>query len=100
MARAAQANPDVATMLPADNPAAWLDHPIEDLLALGHRETYPQQVAALRHRFGQLSGAVSALNKLAKRQGVGQVETVTDALPLFFDHRVYKSYPLSLIETR
>jgi hypothetical protein len=100
MGRVEQHRLDAAALLPADDPAAWPQTPIEDLLALSHRDTYPQQVAALRHRFEQLKGPVAALDKLAKRQGVATVDSVADALPLFFDHRVYKSYPLSLIETR
>jgi hypothetical protein len=37
---------------------------------------------------------------LADRQGVERVESLDDVLPVLFDHRVYKSYPLSLIEKR
>jgi len=90
----------IAQLLPADNPAAWPERDILELLALSHRDYFPQQVAALRHRFAQLSGSVAALDKLARRQGVGKVDSIADALPLFFDHRVYKSYPLALIEQR
>lgn len=89
-----------ADMLPPDAPESWPQNPIEDLLALSHRDYYPLQVAGLRHRYGQLRDSVAALDKLAKRQGVTSLDSVSDALPLFFDHRVYKSYPLSLIETR
>jgi hypothetical protein len=95
----AEANP-ISAILPAHDPASWPQTDIHELLALSHRDYFPQQVAALRHRFEQLGGRVAALDKLAKRQGVTEVDSIADALPLFFDHRVYKSYPLSIIEQR
>ena len=87
-------------LLPPDNPASWPQADIHDLLALSHRDYFPLQVAALRLRFEQLGGAVAALEKLARRQKVTKVDSIADALPLFFDHRVYKSYPLAIIEQR
>jgi hypothetical protein len=33
---------------------------------------------------------VAALHRLLDRQGTRQIESFGDALPLFFDHRVYK----------
>ena len=96
----ADKRPSAADMLPADNPSAWSDNDMEAVLALSHRDYQPLQVAALRLRFEQLGDSVKALQKLAKRQGVTSVDSITDALPLFFDHRVYKSYPLAIIEQR
>ena len=34
------------------------------------------------------------------KQGVDRIGSVEDAAPLLFDHRVYKSYPMSIIEKR
>ena len=44
-------------------------------------------------RFERLRPEVSALDALATRQGVDRVQSLEDAAPLLFDHRVYKSYP-------
>ncbi|MEZ5735778.1 MAG: hypothetical protein R3E09_08230 [Novosphingobium sp.] len=90
----------IEQMLPPDDPSAWSDNDMEAVLSFSHRDYQPLQVQALRHRFEQLKDSVKALQKLAKRQGVSNVDSIADALPLFFDHRVYKSYPLAIIEQR
>lgn len=100
MTVAAEQATSVAKMLPPDNPSLWSQAAMEDVLALSHRAYAPLQVQALRHRFEQLGDSVQALQKLARRQGVTRVDSIGDALPLFFDHRVYKSYPLAIIEQR
>jgi hypothetical protein len=82
------------------DPASWLDEGIHPLLALSAREVEEAQIAVLRMRYEQLKGSVAALEKLVKRQGVAGIDSIGDALPLFFDHRVYKSYPLAIIEKR
>jgi hypothetical protein len=84
----------------ATHPGAWAQYPYEKLFQLDRRIIEPLQLAALSHRFDQLKQSIPALERLASRQNVKRVESVGDALPLFFDHRVYKSYPISLIETR
>lgn len=58
------------------------------------------QRAALSRRFAALRPAVDALDKLATKQGIERVEEIADVVPVLFDHRVYKAYPLSLIEKR
>jgi hypothetical protein len=84
----------------ATHPESWAQYPYEKLLQLQRSQVEGLQLAAMQHRFAQLRDGVDALTKLASRQGVKQIDSFADALPLFFDHRVYKSYPLTLIETR
>jgi len=81
-------------------PETWLDGGFEPLLAMGRGDYEEAQLEALRLRFGQLKDEVAALRKLATREGVTTIDDLESALPLLFDHRVYKSYPLSLIEKR
>jgi hypothetical protein len=81
-------------------PAEWVNNDLDAVLATSWRDYEDAQAAAIKLRFEQLKDSVSALEKLAKRQGVTSVDSVADALPLFFDHRVYKSYPLAIIEKR
>jgi hypothetical protein len=89
-----------AVELDPKNPAAWTEQPFGVLLALSKDEVEDAQREALIHRFTSLRPGVAALDKLANRQGVERVESVEDALPVFFDHKVLKSYPLGLIEKR
>jgi hypothetical protein len=86
--------------LSAENPGHWLDDGYERLLAMSWRDVADLQFRIIQRRFAELAPQVAALDKLARREGITQIDSFEDALPLFFDHRVYKSYPLSLIETR
>src|SRR5262245_43824847 len=89
----------MATMDPS-NPGAWTEQPFELLVDLPRVEVEAAQLAALRRRFETLRPKIEALDKLASRQGVEKLEQLDDVVPVLFDHRVYKSYPLSLIEKR
>jgi hypothetical protein len=86
--------------LDSSNPAAWAAQPCEDLFTLSRSDVEQAQREALMGRFVSLRSSVAALDRLASNQGVERIESVEDALPVFFDHRVYKSYPLYLIENR
>jgi hypothetical protein len=90
----------MALALRAENPAAWPHYRYEDLLALDSTEREALQLAALKLRFQGLRDKVPALGKLASKQGVGGIERIADVLPLCFDHRVLKNYPLSILENR
>ena len=72
----------------------------EALYAISWRDMEDIQLTALKLQFDKLYPAVAALEKLAKREGIARIDSIEDALPLLFDHRIYKSYPLSLIERR
>lgn len=91
--------PGAAALDPAD-PGSWSELPFETLFALSKEEVEGAQREALAHRFDTLRPRVVALDNLASRQGVERIEGFDDAVPVFFDHRVYKSYPLGLIEQR
>ncbi len=96
--RTAQSHKPMALL--ASHPGGWTQFPFEQLFQLPKKEREDLQLAAIQHRFEQMKDSVSALERLANRQGVKKIDRISDALPLFFDHRVYKSYPLTLIETR
>jgi hypothetical protein len=87
-------------LLDPERPESWAERPFEVLFGLSRSEVEPLQRQALARRFEMLRPVLSALEKLAARQGVEQVTGIEDAAPVFFDHRVYKSYPLNLIEKR
>jgi hypothetical protein len=88
------------TSLDPQNVAAWTERPLAELLALSAADVRDLQREALTRRFETLRPRLEALDKLAGQQGVDRVHDVDDVLPVLFDHRVYKSYPLSLIEKR
>ena len=81
-------------------PERWVDIPFERLFEMSWRDYEDTQLAALKVQFERFKDSVAALDKLARREGVSSIESIEDALPLLFDHRVYKSYPLAIIEKR
>lgn len=86
--------------LSPNTPEAWPQIPIGDLFAIPRRDFEPLQLQAMQHRFDQMRGSIAALERLVDREGVREIKSIGDALPYYFDHRVYKSYPLSIIEKR
>ena len=89
-----------AAILDPHDVAAWAQQPFEVLFSLSLADVEELQRQALVRRFEAMRPAIAALDKLAARQGVDRVGTIDDVIPVLFDHRVYKSYPLSLIENR
>ncbi|MDE8650883.1 hypothetical protein [Novosphingobium album (ex Liu et al. 2023)] len=87
------------SLLP-ENPAGWPQHRFEDLFAIPREEREALQLKALQLRFARMRDRVPALQKLADRQGVDHIATLHDVLPVCFDHRVLKNYPLSVLENR
>jgi len=86
--------------LSPERPEEWLQNGYEPLYELSWRDYENVQIAALKLRFERLRDSVAGLGKLAKREGITSADSVEDVLPLLFDHRIYKSYPLSIIEKR
>jgi hypothetical protein len=91
---------DTTSILDPSSVVSWTQKPFEELLALPYSEIEQAQRAALIDRFESLRPQISALDKLATRQEIDRIDSIDDVVPLLFDHRVYKSYPLSLIEKR
>jgi hypothetical protein len=86
--------------LDPDDVASWAAQPFESMLSLPSEETEGPQLEALVKLVERLRPRVAALDGLARRQGVDRIRSFNDAAPLLFDHRVYKSYPISLVEHR
>ena len=90
----------MAISLLPDNPAAWTYHRWEDLMAIPREEREALQLEAVRINFRRLRDRIPALKKLADRQGVQAIDKLEDVLPVCFDHRVLKNYPIQIIENR
>ena len=56
------------------------------------------QLGALKTRFSQLYKSIPVLKRIADDQGITEIDSLEQAAPLLFQHTIYKSYPLSLIE--
>jgi hypothetical protein len=56
------------------------------------------QLTALQLRFSELRDRIPVLTALVSEQGVDELVDLDDVVPLLFQHSVYKSYPLSLLE--
>jgi hypothetical protein len=80
--------------------SAWVEQAFEVLFSVPRAEVEEAQREAVNRRFQALRSEIAALDKLASRQGVDHIDAIEDAVLVFFDHRVYKSYPLSLLEKR
>lgn len=90
----------MAISLLPDNPGAWTWRRFEDLYALPREEREKLQLDAVRHNFGIMRNRIPALQKLADRQGLERIDKIEDVLPVCFDHRVLKNYPIQIIENR
>src|SRR5262245_50816213 len=90
----------MAISLLPDNPAAWTYRSWDDLMAIPREEREKLQLEAVRINFHRLRDRIPALKKLADRQGVDTIDKIEDILPVCFDHRVLKNYPIQIIENR
>lgn len=87
------------SLLP-DNPGSWTYRRFEDLFAIPREEREKLQLEAVRINFARMRNRIPALKKLADRQGVEHIDKIEDVLPVCFDHRVLKNYPIQIIENR
>ena len=90
----------MAISLLPDNPGAWTYRRFEDLYAIPREQREALQLEAVRIHFDRMRNRIPALKKLADRQGVERIDRIEDVLPVCFDHRVLKNYPIQIIENR
>ena len=82
----------------AAKPELIVAESLNDLYSLSRDEFQTLQLNALKTRFRALRNTVPALKKLADGLGVQEITSLAGAAPLLFQHVIYKSYPLALIE--
>jgi len=82
----------------ANSIKALFDAPVGSLWLLEQAEREARQLAMMSARFEELRPKVAQLGKLAALQGVAGISALNDVAPLLFQHTVYKSYPVSLLE--
>ena len=81
------------------NPAQYFDMSETRMHSMPRDELTELQLRLLRTRVEENRERIPMLAKLAKKQGITSVDDFDAALPLFFDHYVYKSYPPSLLSS-
>jgi GH25 family lysozyme M1 (1,4-beta-N-acetylmuramidase) len=96
---------DAAASLDGADVMEFLSHPADlfgnsktEMHSVGRPVMNRLQAEALAVRFRQHAEQIAMVAKLAGRQGINKIEAVEDVVPLLFDHTMYKSYPLALLE--
>lgn len=69
-----------------------------DLFAIGPAEVDELRLQLVRERFDSLRPTISVLDRLAVNQQLESIGELDDVVPLLFQHTIYKSYPMSLLE--
>src|SRR5690554_5681316 len=55
------------------------------------------QLQAIKERFHQCMELIPIVGKQAKDQGIEDINSLHDLVPLLFSHEVYKSYPETFV---
>lgn len=83
---------------------AWMTDPFAHfgnsntrIHSISWREAEPVHLAALNIRLEQRRAEIPVLAKLADAQGIRSLGALAEAAALLFEHKVYKSYPVSLL---
>ncbi|KWR77453.1 hypothetical protein [Cupriavidus sp. IDO] len=71
-----------------NDPAALANHSVHAWQHLPREEVDAIQLAALKQRFALLRDSVPLLKKLAGAEGVTQIDTINNVVPLLFEHTV------------
>ncbi len=79
------------------DPVEYFDWSATRLWSMPDADREAFQLAGLKYRFEQLRDNIPYLKKLADADDVQSIDTLDDAVPLLFEHTVYKSYPSSLL---
>lgn len=72
----------------------------DELYSMDRQEVADWQLESARHRFNTLRPQINVLDAQATEAGVDHLDSLSDIVPLLFQHTQYKSYPLSLLEKR
>lgn len=81
-----------------DDPASFFRFSFTEMQSIPRSEEEALQIEALQYRFSHLRDHIPMLKRLADKQEINVIESVTDVIPLLFEHTMYKSYPPSLLE--
>jgi hypothetical protein len=92
-------DPTVGAQMAAD-PLEFFGGSHTRVYGINRAELKELQVEALRSRFDELHREIPMVAKVIDRAGVTEIRRIEDAVPLLFDHTMYKSYPSQLLTQR
>ncbi|MFW9993444.1 MAG: hypothetical protein ACFFD4_15475, partial [Candidatus Odinarchaeota archaeon] len=81
-------------------PESWTKKPLEEIFSLEKDEIEALQLKWVKERLDHLTSRISALKTLVEKQGNGDINGLNELAPYLFTHKVYKSYPLNLVEKK
>jgi hypothetical protein len=81
----------------ADAPADAFGHSWHAMQHVPAGELASLQLVALQMRLSELRDRIPTLQRMADEAGISELSELNDAVPLLFQHSVYKSYPSSLL---
>ena len=84
--------------LTADDISQYAYKSWNELFGMSRAEVEDWQLRSSRIRFEQMMPKISAMREQADAAGVTRINTLEDLVPLLFNHTVYKSYPMSVLE--
>lgn len=80
-----------------NDPLGHCAHSLTEAHSVPRHDLEAIQLAALRARFAERRTQIAVLERLASAEGIQEFSTLDCAVPLFFEHNIYKSYPLSFL---
>lgn len=81
-----------------DDPVEFFDSSYTQMHSIPRERLDDLQRDALAARFAEGRRRIPMVAKLAERQGIESITEIEDAVPMLFEHTMYKSYPLALLE--
>ena len=82
----------------ANDPTEFFENDINQMGTIDREEMEQLHLAGIQTRFNDLRNKVPVLKKLADKQGIDEIKTLNDIVPLLFEHTMYKSYPSTFLE--
>jgi hypothetical protein len=82
----------------ADDISKYVYKSWDELFGMPREEVESFQLRSARRRFEELAPRIAVLKDQADQNSVARIEKLNDVVPLLFNHTVYKSYPMSLLE--
>ena len=76
----------------------YFDTDLTSMHSLPPEELHALQLDAMATRFEQQIEKIPVLKTLAERQNIRSIKDVNDIVPVMFEHTMYKSYPITLLE--
>lgn len=81
-----------------NDPIGFFQRSYKKMHSIDRERLADLQRIALALRVQQQTERIPMVEKLAAAQGIRTIDDINDAIPLFFEHTMYKSYPPMLLE--